>query len=92
MIKKDIFERAKILLTESRATTYGDAYAMHQTIAKVWSALLGHHFEPETVALMMAALKLCRESKCKQSDNIEDAIAYLGVYDQILSKKTQCVE
>jgi hypothetical protein len=87
MRNNDIFERSRSLLTESRQATYGDAYAMHCKIAKVWSALTGHEFQPETVALLMSALKLCRESTFAQADNLEVAIAYLAAYEEIKQKR-----
>ena len=61
--RDDLLGAAKELVNGDREHDYGDPLENHQRIAKMWSAITGHEYTPETVALMMIGLKLARLSR-----------------------------
>jgi len=75
-----------------RREAYGDARQTFSAYAMVWSGLLRQKLKPgvtisaEDVTLMMAALKLCRESNAPRRDNVVDAHGYLVLHAEILGE------
>ena len=55
----DSIESVADILRE-RGDNYGAPYSNHVTIAKMWSAILGHDISPNQVAMCMIAVKLSR--------------------------------
>lgn len=68
-------EKIHEVLTE-RKENYGEASAMFENIAVIWSVLLGVKITPRQVALCMVALKLLRENHTHNDDNIVDLASY----------------
>jgi len=76
-LKPDIFDEARALVTGDRHEQYGDSSMEFTKVARAWSDIVGYAVEPWQVPMMMAALKIVRESFCHKRDNITDAIGYL---------------
>lgn len=80
-------EEAWRLTHGDRKSSYGAVQVSFARYAKVWSGLLGAKLKEDLtasdVALLMAALKLVRESNKQQSDNVVDAHGYLILHDEI---------
>lgn len=76
-------DKAKELITGDRATMYGDARTLHDSIAAVWSAYLGlppdKSLTGAQVVQMMVLVKMMRENQKHKEDNIVDMIGYLGL-------------
>lgn len=79
----DLFDRASALVNGARQDRYGEPVAHWSDVATVWSVLAGCEISAHTAALMMAALKLVRESKVPDVDNRTDAVGYLEIVERI---------
>lgn len=82
----DVLNRAAELTAGDRLEDYGPPVKMHRDIAAMWSVILGDKLQTgasvgaSEVALMMAALKLCRAKASPQSrDSYDDAAAYVAI-------------
>jgi hypothetical protein len=62
--RRRLLDEAAKVITGDRNKTHGDYGLEARRIARAWSVLVGNDVEvkPETVPLMMIALKLCRAS------------------------------
>lgn len=62
--RRRLLDEAGKVITNDRNKTHGDYGIEARRIARAWSVLVGGDVEvkPETVPLMMIALKLCRAS------------------------------
>lgn len=86
-----VLDKAKEIVTE-RQVHYGTPLENHKTIADVWTALLKASkvidgdvsIKPEEVALMMIAVKLCREFNAHKMDNLVDIAGYLLVAEECI--------
>lgn len=58
----DVLAEAGMLIGGDRAETHGDYTVEAARIADLWGAILDIVIEPETVPLLMVALKLARAS------------------------------
>jgi|TARA_R110000868_G_scaffold74293_1_gene214752 hypothetical protein len=77
----DILAEASCLLTDTRQQTYGSFWENHRRIGVMWGELLQleEAILPETVAVMMALMKISRiANDSTHTDNYIDAIAYLS--------------
>ena len=77
----DILAEASCLLTDTRQQTYGSFWENHRRIGVMWGELLQleEAIPPETVAVMMALMKISRiANDSTHTDNYIDAIAYLS--------------
>lgn len=77
----DIMAEASCLLKDNRQETYGSFWDNHRRIGVMWGEML--HLEdaipPETVAVMMAIVKISRiANDSTHTDNYIDAVAYLS--------------
>jgi len=82
---------ARRIIGGERNSDYGSAKDNFSNTALIWTGILrarfkncNLHLDAQTVALMMAAFKLCREANKGKRDNRVDAIGYLLLEDQIL--------
>ena len=72
-----------------RGLQYGDPVESLTAIAEIWSTLLrgklapGHCVSPSDVGLLMAALKIVRQSNTHKRDNLVDAIGYLTIVSRL---------
>jgi flagella basal body P-ring formation protein FlgA len=84
----DILTEADAIIKE-RAEQYGEPQESLTAIGDVWSALLRNKLAPgervtaSDVALLMAGLKLVRESNLHKHDSILDAIAYITLASKL---------
>ena len=81
----DIKKLAKELqeLRKCKSEEYGPLNKKMQSIADVWSVLLGITIRPHQVALMYAAAKIVRANNEYKYDSYIDAINYLVQADEI---------
>lgn len=76
----DILSEASRLISWDRREMYGDAGVMYATVGRMWGSILGIPDIPsDTVLLMMAAMKVARQSVAPKRDNLVDAAGYLGL-------------
>lgn len=54
-------------------------------VAKMWEAIIGCSIKPEQVVLCMAALKIAREAGQHDPDNVDDAVGYLSLIEEVRS-------
>lgn len=87
MKTKSILSEAESVINGPRREAYGPAGESFRRIARVWSGLMSQKLKAplssSDVALMMTALKLCREVNKPGRDNRLDAIGYIALMDQI---------
>ena len=80
MRAQDVCRRATDLVGGDRARLHGDARAVHDTIAALWSAYLGTPITARDVALMMVLLKVARtKTGAFNLDDYVDAAGYAGI-------------
>ena len=79
-----ILSRAERLVVRgARRAQYGEPVAHLSRVAAVWSALTGREFTAHDVAVMLAAMKLVRESHRPDEDNRVDAAGYVLIADLV---------
>ena len=78
-----ILAEAAILTVGDRQEAYGNYATQSRDVAAVWSVLTGAVITPRMVPLMMAALKMVRESNKSARDNRVDACGYMQLLDQL---------
>ncbi len=75
---------AALMAYRDRQADYGDAADNLAAIGSVWAELLGMDTIPaDTVALMLAGMKLVRASGRINRDDLVDACAYLMLADDV---------
>lgn len=80
----NIFEEAQKLILGARQTQYGSPKQNFTAIGRIWGALINiPDIAPETVAIMMAGLKLARQSNLHKTDNLVDCVGYVGTVQLI---------
>lgn len=82
----NIMEEAQHLINGPRKDQYGPPQKNLADIGKIWSIVLGldKDITATQVALMMAGLKIARESHCEKYDNRLDTIAYMLIRDNLI--------
>lgn len=83
IVAHDILKNCGDIL-EDRHTQYGDAKAVHQSMANLISAQLGADCTATDAALVMAQIKLARlangvDDKAALKDTFIDAINYIAI-------------
>jgi hypothetical protein len=76
-----LLDAASKLIHGNRAVDYGDARAMHQKIADLWSAYLGleEKITADQVAMMMGLMKIARSTNSPKPDSFIDLIGYAAL-------------
>lgn len=81
----------RALLNEAYSTVYNDRRTQYgapedefANIAIMWSAITGTNVTARQVALMMIALKLCRENMNHKHDNLIDIIGYTLCLERVV--------
>lgn len=80
-------------IVAERDADYGNPTPNHERIAAVWTTLLHQRLAPGSqltaadVALLMAALKIVRETHRPKADNLIDAHGYLTIYTHIIGEQ-----
>ena len=77
-LSKELKELRKI-----KSDEYGPFNKKMQSIADIWSVLIGKRIRPHQVALMYAAAKIVRANNEYKYDSYIDAINYLVQADEI---------
>lgn len=84
MIRTDILDEAKRLITTTRAATYGDARQNFTDLAAIWSVRLGVTVQPWQVPVMLMDLKTVRAGGGPAyTDNWLDLIGYAALAGEI---------
>lgn len=78
-----VLTEAQALIYGDRQEVYGSATQNFTDTARMWSVIAGVDLTAEQVAMMMVALKLCRQLHRPKRDNIIDACGYLGCIEKI---------
>lgn len=90
-VLESIETEARRIIGGERKDDYGSAKENFSNTALIWTGIIrarfknaNIHLDAQTVAIMMAAFKLCRESNKSKRDNRVDAIGYILLEEQIL--------
>lgn len=85
---QDILHQVDGIISE-RGLQYGDPSESFTQIAEIWTTLLraqlapGQRVSASDVGLLMAALKIVRQSNTHKRDNLVDAIGYLTIVSRL---------
>ncbi len=86
VVKENILQQAKELVSNDREGTHGDARQNHEQIAEFWNIFLDNKLKPmaaitcDDVAVMMALLKISRSTQGTFNiDDYIDAAAYMAI-------------
>jgi hypothetical protein len=88
MATNDILAQVDGIISE-RGLQYGDPAESLTAIAEIWTTLLRSQLAPgqkvsaSDVGLLMAALKIVRQSNTHKRDNLVDAIGYLTIVSRL---------
>jgi hypothetical protein len=83
-----IAEEAQSLTSGDRHEAYGSANVIFTRLGRIWGAMLNiPDIPPQTVALMLAAHKISRETHRSKRDNRVDIIGYTILSDQCLEEE-----
>lgn len=78
--RRQLLEKAANTIDGDRDKEYGGPEDSFNTIARIWSVMMGHEFTPTDVAMMMAGLKLARlaNTRGEHLDSWVDLAGYAG--------------
>ena len=85
---QDILHQVDGIISE-RGINYGDPSESFTQIAEIWTTLLrsqlapGQRLSASDVGLLMASLKIVRQSNTHKRDNLVDAIGYLTIVSRL---------
>lgn len=85
---QDILDQVDGIISE-RGQQYGDPADSLTAIAEIWTTLLraqlgpGQRVSASDVGLLMASLKIVRQSNTHKRDNLVDAIGYLTIVSRL---------
>lgn len=79
----DLLTTAQHIVHGDRQRTYGHPVEHHTRTAKLWSAFVGHYFEPSDVSLMFILDKLSRAAGGSKPDTILDIAGYAQVHAMV---------
>lgn len=86
----NILEKANEIVnlrSEEKERMYGPFEEGMERAAKILSGMTGNNFDATFMYKAMIALKLSRESYNHKTDNLLDAVAYIGSLNNYLDKK-----
>lgn len=69
---------------EEKERMYGNFSKSIEEVAEAASIMLGKTIDAKDVFFIMINLKLCREGKNHREDNLLDACAYIGAYNNYI--------
>ena len=70
---------------EEKTRTYGPFEEGMDRAALILSGMIGYEVDAELMYKAMIALKLSRESYCHKQDNLLDAVAYMGSWNNYIN-------
>lgn len=85
----NILERANQIVnlrSEEKDRQYGPFSEGMERAAQIMSGMTGKNFTAKEMYMAMVALKLSRESYAHKTDNILDAVAYLGALNNYIEQ------
>ncbi len=82
-VATSILQKAASVITGTRFSEYGPPKENFARIAIVWSAILKKSISAREVALMLAALKLCRAVTATDPDSVIDGAAYFALAEEV---------
>ncbi len=89
MTRGKILDMAKAIINGERLSQYGELEDAFETIAHYWNNYLSKYedsildIKPKDVALMLALMKIARETHQGLADNLIDAVGYLALAGDI---------
>lgn len=92
-VNTPILDKVKEILNGDRLNSYGNPLESFTRISDYWNNHLLHkgiiieNLKPSDSAMMMVLFKLAREENKHKEDNIIDAIAYLVLYNNLLTEE-----
>ena len=93
MLRSDILDEAKIIITGDRQKAYGPAKDNFQKIASLWSVYLGKVVDVNDVANMMILLKVARSlGPSWKDDNYIDICGYAALAGEMVGANEECCE
>ena len=86
MLRSDILDEAKELITGDRQKAYGSAYENFKKIAHLWSEYLDTGISVQDVANLMILLKVARSTGPEQKDdNYIDICGYAALAGELIA-------
>lgn len=80
----NVLQEADKLVSEERNARYGHPKNSFAQIGRMWSEILGIPISAEQVALMMAAMKLCRLiHRPNKRDSAVDLCGYIRTFEMV---------
>lgn len=84
---QSITDEAHKAVFGDRNSDYGHPLDDFGRTARIWSAILGCHVEPEQVGLCMIAVKISRECNKPKRDNLVDIAGYAETVEWVKDEK-----
>lgn len=81
--KMNILEEAERAVYEDRQADYGPVKKNFDTIAKLWSGVLGIEITAEQVGLCMIQVKIARQMYRPKRDNLVDGAGYFATLEKM---------
>ena len=78
-----ILDEAKAAVYGDRNDDYGTVTQNFNTIAELWSVVLGNQVTPEQVGLCMAQIKIARQMYKPKRDNLVDLAGYAATLEKL---------
>ena len=92
MDRFDLLDAAKEAV-EERGNEYGAPWDNHERIAVMWTAIMGVEFEPEQVALCLAAMKIARLAANRDhQDSWKDLAGYAATGSECLHEREKAAD
>lgn len=92
MDRFELLDAAKVAVQE-RGDEYGSPWENHERIAVMWTAIMGIEFEPEQVALCLAAMKIARLSANRDhQDSWKDLAGYAATGSECLHERKKAAD
>jgi len=82
-VSETVLQEAERIINHDRRDDYGDVRASFETIAALWSPVIGARVTAEQVALCMIQLKVARAMNGFQRDSLVDIAGYAGCLAQL---------
>lgn len=93
MLRSDILEEARIIITGDRQKAYGSAKDNFERIARLWSAYLEKEVNASDVANLMILLKVARSlGPSWKDDNYIDICGYAALAGEMVGANEECCE
>jgi len=84
---KTILDEAKDAVYGDRQVDYGSVTKNFETIAELWTTIIGFSVSPEQVGLCMVALKIARQMNKPKRDNLVDGAGYFATLEKMEKEK-----